>query len=712
MMRRLIKVLLLFLFLFTTPATTFAQDTGPTFETYFPIVYSPFIDQSSPWIGPIGGPVVVIQTHPSNSNIVYAGTWGAGVFMSTDAGNTWISKRKGLNNLYINSMAIDPINPRILYAGTYQDKLYKSTDGGQNWFQSSSGIQKDAIVYAITIDPNNADILFISTRGENTTGAPPWKGVVYRSTNEGIDWSPVLQNVPRLGVNTQDWAYDLIVNPKNSAIVFAAFHEAGIYRSNNRGDTWAVANTGIVGDNSVISARGLSINPKDFPGNALYMGTWHRLGTYKSIDNAQSWTNTPLDVKVYNMDLDNVSPNVLYLANFDPGNFKGGIYKSSNSGTSWSLVGLGNEIMYTVAVNQTNHSQVFAGTLTDGIFRSDNSGSNWSLSSQGLFNTNVSGMLAIPGDQTTLIGATANNGVSISQNKGITWSQMNNGLSDKVTKDLVLNPADPNQIFVLTASGGLYKCTLPDCTWRTANSGLPTASMNPQLQIPEYMDENQKREFILAGVEPFNDSFINATNYKSLNQLVFSQSNNNIAYMAIADSGVRKSSDNGSNWSPAGLSGKTVNSLAVDPLNENIIYAATNDIGVINYSTNAGQTWLSTTIAGGKTNSLSTTPVNSALVYAGTDNGVYVRTGNGTWDFLGLGGIKINEIAAHPGRSGVLVAGTNQGAFYSINNGLDWVSISPEISNLIIRSVQFDPNHSNRVYLGTSTAGTFRFYLP
>jgi len=712
MMRKLFMVLILILVLCTTPATIYAQDGEPPFVTYFPIVYSPFVDKSSPWIGPVGGPVVVIQTHPSNSNIVYAGSWGSGVFMSTDSGNTWISKSKGLNNLYINSMAIDPYNPRIIYAGTYQDKLYKTTDGGENWFQSSSGIQKDAIVYAITIDPNNADILFIGTRGENTTGAPPWKGVVYRSTNEGIDWTPVLQNVSRLGESIQDWAYDLIVNPKNSSIVFAAFHEAGIYRSLNGGDTWAVANTGINGTDQDISARGLSINPKDTSSDALYMGTWHRKGTYKTTNNAQSWTNSSLDVKVYNMDLDNNAPNVLYLANFDPGNFKGGIYKSSNAGSSWSLVGLGNEIMYTVAVNQKNHSQVFAGTLTNGIFRSNDSGSNWSLSSQGLFNTNVSGMLALPGNQTQLIGATANNGVSISQDKGITWSQMNNGLSDKVTKDLVLNPADPNQIFVLTTSGGLFKCTLPGCSWTTANSGLPTASLEPQLQMTEFMDENQKQELILAGIEPSKESFINATNFKSLNQLVFAPSNKDIAYLAITEGGVKRSVDNGKSWLSAGLSGKTVYSIAVNSLNENVLYAATNDAGIINFSENAGASWVSTTIASGTTNSLSISPANQDQVFAGTDNGVYVRTGTGTWDFLGLSGIKVNEIAAHPEKSGFLVAGTNQGAYYSINNGLDWVSVSPEITNLIIRSIQFDPNNSNRVYLGTSTSGTFRFYLP
>ena len=111
--------------------------------------------------------------HPTNKDTLYAGTWGAGVFVSNDAGNSWQPKNVGLNNLYINSMAIDPFNPRILYAGTYRDKLYKTTNAGETWYQSSAGIQKDAIVYAITIDPNNADILFIATRGENLTGAPP-----------------------------------------------------------------------------------------------------------------------------------------------------------------------------------------------------------------------------------------------------------------------------------------------------------------------------------------------------------------------------------------------------------------------------------------------------------------------------------------------------------------------------------------------------------
>ena len=710
-MRRIFLVLFLILLLTNTQIIQ-AQDPEPPYQYYLPLLYKQETIVSSPWLGPVGGPVVVLLPHPANKDILYAGTWGAGVFVSKDAGNSWQPKNVGLNNFYINSMAIDPINPRILYAGTYRDKLYKSTDAGETWYQSSAGIQKDAIVYAITIDPNNADILFIATRGENSTGAPPWKGVVYRSTNEGIDWTPVIQNVSRLDEPIQDWAYDLIVNPKNSQIVFAAFHESGIYKSINGGTSWFTANTGIGGDDGIISARGLSINPVNTTSNALYMGVWHRLGTYKSTNNADSWTNTPLDVKVYNMDLDNVSPNVLYLANFDPGNFKGGIYKTSNSAASWSLAGLNSEIMYTVAVNQNNHNQVFAGTLANGIYRSDNGGSNWALINQGLFNTNVSGMLALPWDGNTLIGATASNGVSVSSDYGKTWQPMNAGLGDKVTTGLILNPANNNQLFVLTSSGGLFKCTLPGCNWSAANSGLPTASIDPSLRLAAILDENQRMEYELAGGNVADDLDTKATTYKSLTSMVFASSNPNIVYLATKDGGLFQSTNNGANWTSAGLTSITVNSVAVSPLNADKIYAATLDSGIIKYSINAGASWQNQTLPVGITNSLSISPANPGSLYAGTDNGVYSSVNDGVWTQLGLAGQNVTGIAAHPTQSGILIAGTNQGAYFSTNNGQSWNFLSVELTNKTIRTIQFAPNNSKKVYLGTSTMGTYLFYLP
>jgi hypothetical protein len=55
---------------------------------------------------------------PDDPDILYAGTFGGGVFKSTDGGNSWIAVNTGLTNSYILSLAIDPVNPNILYAGS------------------------------------------------------------------------------------------------------------------------------------------------------------------------------------------------------------------------------------------------------------------------------------------------------------------------------------------------------------------------------------------------------------------------------------------------------------------------------------------------------------------------------------------------------------------------------------------------------------------
>ncbi len=78
---------------------------------------------------------------------------GVGVYKSMDGGLNWQSANHGLTNLYINSLAIDPTHPSTLYAGTYHNQVYKSQDGGNSWIWSGTGMQDQAIVYTIAIDP-------------------------------------------------------------------------------------------------------------------------------------------------------------------------------------------------------------------------------------------------------------------------------------------------------------------------------------------------------------------------------------------------------------------------------------------------------------------------------------------------------------------------------------------------------------------------------
>ena len=68
---------------------------------------------------------------PTNPSTLYAGTFGGGVFKSTDMGANWAEINNGLTNTNVRALALDPTNTSTLYAGT--DGVFKSTDMGANW---------------------------------------------------------------------------------------------------------------------------------------------------------------------------------------------------------------------------------------------------------------------------------------------------------------------------------------------------------------------------------------------------------------------------------------------------------------------------------------------------------------------------------------------------------------------------------------------------
>ena len=164
--------------------------TSSIYSVHIPIVLNP--PEPPVWVGPDGGQIIAIDVADSQPSMVYAGTWGSGVYKSTNGGATWVWKSQGLAHAYINSIAVDPHNPQVVYAGTYTGKVYKTLNGGENWFQSSANIQDQAIVYSIAIDPMDSENIFIGTRGISNNGGPPWNGVLYRSTDAGNSWEPML----------------------------------------------------------------------------------------------------------------------------------------------------------------------------------------------------------------------------------------------------------------------------------------------------------------------------------------------------------------------------------------------------------------------------------------------------------------------------------------------------------------------------------------
>lgn len=85
---------------------------------------------------------------------LYLATPGQGVMISTDACRSWSASNNGLDNLFVNTLGIDPNDPDTLYAGT-DGGAYVSFDGGKTWHQINDGLLGATVVYSIVVDVNS-----------------------------------------------------------------------------------------------------------------------------------------------------------------------------------------------------------------------------------------------------------------------------------------------------------------------------------------------------------------------------------------------------------------------------------------------------------------------------------------------------------------------------------------------------------------------------
>src|SRR5713101_259555 len=143
-----------------------------------------------------GGVMIpALAIDPLTPTTLYAGTYGGGVFKSTDGGVSW--NASGLTRGVL-SLAIDPLTPTSLYAGDDAGGVFKSIDGGANW--SSALLFYYGLcgpcggVGALTIDPLIPTTLFggtglITAYDYDGSFLYTASGRVFKSTDGGTSWA-------------------------------------------------------------------------------------------------------------------------------------------------------------------------------------------------------------------------------------------------------------------------------------------------------------------------------------------------------------------------------------------------------------------------------------------------------------------------------------------------------------------------------------------
>lgn len=79
-----------------------------------------------------------IAFHSRNQNRAYCGTFGDGLWMTNDAGQTW--NRIGKDQISSNEVMSVSVSrlAACVYVGTEPTALYKSDDGGESWYRMST----------------------------------------------------------------------------------------------------------------------------------------------------------------------------------------------------------------------------------------------------------------------------------------------------------------------------------------------------------------------------------------------------------------------------------------------------------------------------------------------------------------------------------------------------------------------------------------------
>jgi photosystem II stability/assembly factor-like uncharacterized protein len=109
---------------------------------------------------------------PHNSNIVFVGTDGMGLYRSVDGGGSWTPINNTLpqqgHELVCLSLFIDPVYSSTIYAAFRDFGVYQTTDSGESWNEITANLNDDIKrrVFTISIQPGSPRALLIGTSGQ------------------------------------------------------------------------------------------------------------------------------------------------------------------------------------------------------------------------------------------------------------------------------------------------------------------------------------------------------------------------------------------------------------------------------------------------------------------------------------------------------------------------------------------------------------------
>lgn len=349
----------------------------------------------------LGEPNVLALAAPndwSQRETMFAATT-EGVFVSVNGGRAWRETALMLDNDVVDVLAVSPDfgRDRTVFAGTENGSLFFSEDGGRTWELLHDSIA-DGPVNCLWLAPDFAE------SGLMVAGMGPW---VLVSHDRGVTWQP-----------TAELPNSLLALAGNDDLLLAGLHDAGVWKSTDRGRTWRPSCQGL-------AARGFATLRA--AGNTLYvMGPQE--GLWASEDGGRVWHALPNLLPYYPLTAFAVGPNGdLFVAGLESG-----ILRSPDGGAHWHVAA---PVAGVQSLLLAPDGAGWAGTVEGRLLTTQDGGETWLESASPCLGQEILSIVASPNyaeDHTLLMGTAippegskgAHIAVWRSTNSGATWRQI------------------------------------------------------------------------------------------------------------------------------------------------------------------------------------------------------------------------------------------------------------------------------------------------
>ena len=266
-------------------------------------------------------------------------------------------------------------HPNVFYMGTTGGGLWKTTDYGSNWKNISDGFFNTGTVGSVSVSESDPNIVVVGMGEHAARGVMTSMGDgVYISLDAGKTWT-------NKGLKNSRHISDIIIHPQDPNIIYVSVQGAqygksedrGIYKTIDGGESWK--NILFISDSTGASSLSMDMNNP----RVLYASMWDHQrkswqmisggsnsGLYKSVNSGETWSNLsdglPEKIGKSGISVSRANSNIVY-ANIEAQGEKGGVYRSDNAGKKWIQV---NKDRITIA-RSWYYMEIFADPINENI---------------------------------------------------------------------------------------------------------------------------------------------------------------------------------------------------------------------------------------------------------------------------------------------------------------------------------------------------------